>query len=269
MRSGRSLSAGCGVWGPSVIVGCGKAGFQFFRRSAVVFRNRLTRSVYSPGVIEAHDLTKTYRRGEREIPVLRGVSCVIPDGSFSVIVGPSGSGKSTLLYLLGALDEPTTGRVELDGRRLDKMDTAARDRLRRDELGFIFQSFNLLPNLTAVDNVVVPQLPQGLSDGDRDRAASLLTEVGLGDRLDHRPNQLSGGEQQRIAIVRALFRRPRYVLADEPTGELDSQRGAEIFDQLRSLQRETGATVVVVTHDERFLDASDVVFEMADGVLKD
>ena len=218
-------------------------------------------------MIRAHELTKSYFRGGRELPVLRGVSCEIPDGSFSVIVGPSGSGKSTLLYLLGALDEPTSGHVELDGRRLSAMSAADRDALRRDTVGFIFQSFNLLPNLTAVDNVLVPQLPKGVDAGDRERAASLLKDVGLGERLDHRPGQLSGGEQQRIAIVRALFRRPRYVLADEPTGELDSQRGGEIFDQLRGLQRETGATVVVVTHDERFLDSSDLVFEMADGVL--
>ena len=148
------------------------------------------------------------------------------------------------------------------------MGSRERDTLRRDELGFIFQSFNLLPNLTAVDNVLVPDLPRGVSREDRQRAASLLREVGLGDRLDHRPGQLSGGEQQRIAIVRALFRRPNYVLADEPTGELDSQRGAEIFDQLRSLQQQTGSTVVVVTHDERFLDGGDVIFEMADGVLR-
>ena len=218
-------------------------------------------------MIEAFDLTKSYRRGDRELPVLRGVSCRIPDGAFAVIVGPSGSGKSTLLYLLGALDEPTGGHVELDGRRLDGMSNAERDELRRGDLGFIFQSFNLLPNLTAVDNVLVPQLPQGLNAGDRERAAGLLRDVGLGERLDHRPGQLSGGEQQRIAIVRALFRRPRYVLADEPTGELDSQRGGEIFEQLRGLQRDTGATVVVVTHDERFLDSSDLVFEMSDGRL--
>ena len=219
-------------------------------------------------MIEAFDLTKSYRRGDREIPVLRGVSCRIPDGSFSVIVGPSGSGKSTLLYLLGALDEPTSGYVELDGVSITAMNTSERDTLRREQLGFVFQSFNLLPNLTAVDNVLVPQLPVGLTAADRERAADLLSEVGLGDRLDHRPGQLSGGEQQRIAIVRALFRRPRYVLADEPTGELDSQRGAEIFGQLRAMQQETGATVVVVTHDQRFLDSGDVIFEMADGVLR-
>ena len=219
-------------------------------------------------MIEADSLTKSYFRGGRELPILRGVTCRIPDGSFSVIVGPSGSGKSTLLYLLGALDEPTSGRVVLDGRELGAMGSRERDTLRRDELGFIFQSFNLLPNLTAVDNVLVPDLPRGVSREDRQRAASLLREVGLGDRLDHRPGQLSGGEQQRIAIVRALFRRPNYVLADEPTGELDSQRGAEIFDQLRSLQQQTGSTVVVVTHDERFLDGGDVIFEMADGVLR-
>ena len=220
-----------------------------------------------PRMIEARDLKKSYHRGGRELPVLRGVSCQIPDGAFAVIVGPSGSGKSTLLYLLGALDEPTAGEVLLDGRSLGGLSHRERDALRRNELGFIFQSFNLLPNLTAVDNVLVPQLPQGVSAGDRERAGELLAAVGLGDRLDHRPGQLSGGEQQRIAIVRALFRQPRYVLADEPTGELDSQRGAEVFEQLRGLQTVTGATVVVVTHDSRFLQPDDLIFEMADGRL--
>ena len=226
-------------------------------------------AAYDGLMIQVRDVTKSYRAGDRTLPVLRGVTTEIADGDFAVILGPSGSGKSTLLYLLGALDEPDGGSVELDGRPLTEMPDAERDRLRRDEVGFVFQSFNLLSNLTAVDNVLVPLIPAGVSDADRRRAAELLTRVGLGERLDHRPNQLSGGEQQRVAIVRALFKSPRYVFADEPTGELDSERGAEIIGLLREVQAESGATVVVVTHDQRYLRDGDRVLRMRDGVLAD
>ena len=219
-------------------------------------------------MIACHDVTKSYRAGSRSLPVLRGVTAEVPDGSFAVILGPSGSGKSTLLYLLGALEEPDSGRVELDGRDVTRLSETDRDALRRGEVGFVFQSFNLLSNLTAVENVLVPQIPAGVSAADRTRASELLTRVGLGDRLDHRPGQLSGGEQQRVAIVRALFKGPRYVFADEPTGELDSARGAEIVDLLREVQAESGATVVVVTHDRRYLRDSDLLLEMNDGVLQ-
>ena len=218
-------------------------------------------------MIAARDVTKSYRTGDRSLPVLRGVTADIPDRAFATILGPSGSGKSTLLYLLGALEEPDGGRVELDGRDLAAMGESERDRLRRGEVGFVFQAFNLLPNLTAVDNVLVPKIPEGVKEADRRRAGELLSRVGLGDRLDHRPGQLSGGEQQRVAIVRALFKSPRYVFADEPTGELDSARGAEIVSLLREVQAEAGATVVVVTHDRRYLRDDDLVLEMNDGVL--
>ena len=220
-------------------------------------------------MITATDVTKSYTAGDRSLPVLRGVTTAIPDGAFSVILGPSGSGKSTLLYLLGALEAPDSGRVELDGRDLVSMPEEERDALRRDEIGFVFQAFNLLSNLTAVDNVLVPKIPTGVSTADRARASELLDRVGLGDRLDHRPGQLSGGEQQRVAIVRALFKNPRYVFADEPTGELDSARGAEIVNLLREVQAESGATVVVVTHDRRYLRDDDLLLQMQDGVLQE
>lgn len=218
-------------------------------------------------MIEVENVTKSYARGGRAIPVLRGVSGSIPTASFSVILGPSGSGKSTLLYLLGALDSPDTGVIRLGGQDVNAMPEPDRDRLRREEIGFIFQSFNLLSNLPAVDNVLVPRIPDGITADDRKQANELLDRLGLGDRLDHTPSQLSGGEQQRVAIARALMKQPKYVFADEPTGELDSERGAEVIGLLRSLQTDLGATVVVVTHDRRYLHDDDHVLEMRDGVL--
>lgn len=216
-------------------------------------------------MIEILNVSKTFRRGETEVQALRGVSCTIEAGSFNFILGPSGSGKSTLLYLIGALDDPSAGDVTVDGQSLGDMTVPERDAYRRDDVGFIFQSFNLLGNLDAVDNVLVPWLPGGVSAELRRKAESLLQEVGLGDRLDHRPNQLSGGEQQRIAIARALLKKPRVVLADEPTGELDSVTGAEVFRLLRELCAEQKTTVIVVTHDESFLTDSDRVLRMRDG----
>lgn len=216
-------------------------------------------------MIEVRDVTKTFFRGETAVHALRGVSGEIEAGSFNFILGPSGSGKSTLLYLIGALDDPTSGDVAVGERSLNGMTTAERDAYRRDEVGFIFQSFNLLSNLNAVDNVLVPWLPRGVSSELRERAVALLKHVGLADRLDHRPNQLSGGEQQRIAIARALLKKPRVVLADEPTGELDSATGAEVFRLLRELCAEQNTTVIVVTHDESFVSEGDRVLRMRDG----
>lgn len=219
-------------------------------------------------MIEICDVTKTYCRGETAVHALRGVSCEIAVGTFNFILGPSGSGKSTLLYLMGALDNPTSGDVRVDERSLTAMTTPERDAYRRDEVGFVFQSFNLLSNLDAIDNVLVPWLPGGVSTERRKQAEALLKQVGLGDRLDHRPNQLSGGEQQRIAIARALLKKPSVVLADEPTGELDTATGADVFRLLRELCAEQNTTVIVVTHDESFLTADDRVLRMRDGQLE-
>jgi putative ABC transport system ATP-binding protein len=217
-------------------------------------------------MLRVENLTKVYRRGQVEVPVLRGVSCEIPSGSFTFIVGPSGSGKSTLLYLMGALDEPTSGQILLNGRPLASLAAAERDRLRQRDIGFVFQSFNLLSNLTAIDNVLIPDLPNpAVAAAKRDAAVALLREVGLGERLDHLPAQLSGGEQQRVAIARALLKQPALVLADEPTGELDSENGAEVFRLLRRLHRERATTIVVVTHDQRYITPDDVILEIADG----
>lgn len=218
-------------------------------------------------MIEIRDVKKTHVKGHTEVHALRGVTCSIERGSFNFILGPSGSGKSSLLYLVGALDEPTAGEIAVEGRPLSSLSDASRDAYRRDDVGFIFQSFNLLSNLDAVDNTLVSYLPQGVSVGLRARAVEMLQQVGLGERLDHRPHQLSGGEQQRIAIARALLKRPKVVLADEPTGELDSTTGREVFHLLRTLCAEHETTVVVVTHDQSFVEDSDRVLRMKDGLF--
>ena len=219
-------------------------------------------------MIEIQNVTKTHAKGQTDVHALRGVTCVIERGVFHFILGPSGSGKSSLLYLMGALDEPTSGDILFEGHSLAALTNSKRDAYRRDDVGFIFQSFNLLNNLDAVDNTLVPYLPQGISIELRERAVEMLKQVGLGDRLDHRPHQLSGGEQQRIAIARALLKQPKLVLADEPTGELDSTTGAEVFGLLRKLCTDRETTVVVVTHDHSFVESSDRILRMKDGQLE-
>ena len=219
-------------------------------------------------MIEVESVRKAYRSGDRTVEALRGVSCRIGKGRFAFIVGPSGSGKSTLLYLLGALDRPTAGSIRVEGRDVTAMSEAEQNTFRREKVGFIFQSFNLISNLTAVENVLVPFLPRGLTPELRQRAEALLTDVGLGGRLEHRPYQMSGGEQQRVAIARALIKDPILVLGDEPTGELDSKAGDEIYRILRRLQSQRRTTLVVVTHDRRFITPDDLVIEIQDGQLK-
>jgi len=218
-------------------------------------------------MIEIQNVTRTYQRGSAEVRALRGLSCRIPPAAFAFIVGPSGSGKSTLLYLLGALDQPTSGEIIVDGRALSQFTRAQRDAYRRDDIGFVFQNFNLLANLNAVENVLVPYLPLGTTRQKRAAAELLLQRVGLGARLDHRPNQLSGGEQQRVAVARALLKQPKLVLADEPTGELDSDSGAEVYRYLRELQAEHRSTVVIVTHDRSHIGPDDFVLTVRDGKL--
>lgn len=218
-------------------------------------------------MIEVENVTKTYRRGAAEVRALRGLSCRIPASAMTFVVGPSGSGKSSLLYLLGALDQPTSGEITVHGRRLSHLSSRQRDIFRRDEVGFVFQNFNLLGNLTAVENVLIPYLPQGVSAARQSEARDLLGRVGLSDRVDHRPSQLSGGEQQRVAIARALLKRPALVLADEPTGELDSDSGAEVYRYLRELRDEQRSTVVIVTHDRTHIQSVDNVLTLRDGSL--
>jgi putative ABC transport system ATP-binding protein len=218
-------------------------------------------------MIDVQHVSKVHMRGRLEVPALRDVSCQIQNGSFTFILGPSGSGKSTLLYLLGALDEPSGGMITIDGKSLQTMTSRQRDHFRREEAGFIFQNFNLLSNLTALENVLVPFLPGGLAASKRNQARELLERLGLGDRSEHRPNQLSGGEQQRVAIARALLKRPRLVLADEPTGELDTANSLAILGDLRTLCHEQQSTVVVVTHEHEYIQPGDHVIRIRDGKL--
>ena len=212
----------------------------------------------------ARDVTKEYPSGARTLTVLDSISFEIAAGAFVAIVGPSGSGKTTLLGLLAGLDTPTTGRVILDGADLGALSEDARARLRGEKVGFVFQSFQLIPTLTALENVSVPLELRGDADA-ADRARDLLARVGLGDRATHLPAQLSGGEQQRVAVARAFANRPRILFADEPTGNLDGATGARIIELIESLNRESGSTVILVTHDASLADRTDRIIRLADG----
>jgi putative ABC transport system ATP-binding protein len=217
-------------------------------------------------MLVARQLTKSYRSGGRELRVLHDVSFTIPDGAFVAIVGPSGSGKTTLLGLLAGLDTPTTGSVLLDGKDLTTLSEDARARLRGEKVGFVFQSFQLIPTLTAAENVQVPLELRG----DRDaaaRARELLERVGLGDRSHHFPAQLSGGEQQRVAIARAFVNAPSVLFADEPTGNLDSATGAGVIELLETLNREAGTTIVLVTHDAAHANRAARMIRLNDGAV--
>jgi putative ABC transport system ATP-binding protein len=218
-------------------------------------------------MIRVTDLRKCYISGEEQVHALQGVSFEVPKGSFTFIVGPSGSGKSTLLYLLAALDSPTSGSITIEENVLTSMNEKQHDTVRRQKLGFIFQQFNLIHNLTAVGNVLLPFIPLGVSDECRTKAQDLLRQVGLGHRFSHKPSKLSGGQQQRVAIARALVKDPILLLADEPTGNLDRKGGDEIFELLRELQEMRGCTLVVVTHDRRFIRPGDQVLEIQDGLI--
>ena len=214
--------------------------------------------------VEARGLAKTYRQGETDVHALRGVDVAVERGSFVAVMGPSGSGKSTLLHLVGALDTPTSGSLVIGGRSLEGLDDRALTELRRDRIGFVFQFFNLLPTLTAEENVALPALIAG--ERSPDRAAQLLARVGLEDRSDHLPSQLSGGEQQRVSIARALLREPDLVLADEPTGNLDTKSGGAVLGLLRTIATE-GQTVVMVTHDPSAAGLADRVIFLQDGLV--
>ncbi|MBW8770341.1 MAG: ABC transporter ATP-binding protein [Gemmatimonadetes bacterium] len=217
-------------------------------------------------MLEARQLTKEYQSGDHRIAVLRDVSFTIPEGAFVAIVGPSGSGKTTLLGLLAGLDVPSRGSVIMDSDDLGKLSEDRRAQLRGAKVGFVFQSFQLIPTLTALENVQVPLELRG-DDGAPARARELLARVGLGDRAHHFPNQLSGGEQQRVAIARAFSNSPRLLFADEPTGNLDSETGAHIVELLETLNRESGTTIVLVTHDLGLARRAQRIIRLADGVV--
>lgn len=216
-------------------------------------------------MIVAEGLEKSYISGGRPLPVLRSLNLEIDRESFVSIVGPSGSGKTTLLGLLAGLDDPSGGRVYLDGEDIFAMTEDGRAELRSQKVGFVFQTFHLLPTLTAVENVLVPLELRGEARGARERASALLDRVGLGHRLDHYPAQLSGGEQQRVALARAFVNRPRILFADEPTGNLDRTTGRAIVEMLEELNREERTTLVLVTHDLSLAERADRVIELAEG----
>jgi putative ABC transport system ATP-binding protein len=218
--------------------------------------------------ISVRDLRKIYAIGEVEVEALRGVSLSIADGEFVAVIGPSGSGKSTLMHILGCLDRPTSGRYFLGGRDVSAISPDERAAIRNREIGFVFQSFNLLPRTPAVENVELPLLYNGgeLSRGKRrSRALEMLASLGLSDRALHHPNQLSGGQQQRVAIARALVNSPGLLLADEPTGNLDSRTSREIMDLFRRLNAERGLTLVVITHERDIAECASRIVELRDG----
>jgi len=216
-------------------------------------------------MIVAQGLEKTYVSGGRPLPVLRAIDLEVAAESFVAVVGPSGSGKTTLLGLLAGLDEPSAGRVRLDGQDIFALTEDQRAGFRAERVGFVFQTFHLLPTLTALENVLVPLELLGSARGLRQRAASLLERVGLGDRLDHYPAQLSGGEQQRVALARAFANEPRILFADEPTGNLDQETGATIVDMLVQLNREARTTLVLVTHDLALAERAHRTVRLAGG----
>jgi putative ABC transport system ATP-binding protein len=218
----------------------------------------------SETIVAATDLVRIYGQGQAAVRALDGVGVAFPAGAFTAIMGPSGSGKSTLMHLLAGLDRPTSGSVVLDGVELSGLDDRRLTELRRERIGFVFQSFNLLPVLDARENIELPLSIAGRKP-DRDWLERLIATVGLGDRLTHRPSELSGGQQQRVAVARALATRPAVVFADEPTGNLDSKASAEILELLRHSVDEFGQTVIMVTHDAQAASYADRLVALGDG----
>lgn len=220
-------------------------------------------------MIELTDIHKTYGRGEEQVHILKGVSLSVQSGEFVAIVGPSGSGKSTLMNMIGLLDTPTKGAYTLDGVATEKLSDSQLAVVRNKKIGFIFQQFNLLPRLTALENVELPLIYAGVGKRERrEQARAMLESLGMGERVDHKPSQLSGGQQQRVAIARALAGSPALLLADEPTGALDSRTGAEVLELMIQLN-EAGNTIVLITHDLHIAESARRVVSIRDGLIVD
>ncbi|MBN2048111.1 MAG: ABC transporter ATP-binding protein [Anaerolineaceae bacterium] len=220
-------------------------------------------------VIDAHDLKKIYKMGEMEVKALAGVSFTVQHGELLAIMGPSGSGKSTMMNILGCLDIPSSGEYFLDGERVSQMKDDQLADIRNRKVGFVFQRFMLLSSITALENVELPLRYAGVNAKERrERAMEALDSVGLSDRMTHHPNELSGGQQQRVAIARAIVNRPSILMADEPTGNLDSKSGKEIMDLLVRMNRENNATVIIVTHDQNVSTQCHRILNLKDGLLE-
>ena len=217
-------------------------------------------------VIQLMGITKIYRMGKVEVHALRGIDLVVHQGEFTSIMGPSGSGKSTLMHIIGCLDQPTGGTYLLDGEDVSSLSDDKLAEIRNRKIGFVFQNFNLLPRVSALHNVELPLIYAGISNR-RERAVEALKKVGLGDRIHHHPNELSGGQRQRVAIARALVTNPSLILADEPTGNLDSEAGAEVMKIFQDLNQELGITVIMVTHEPAIARHTRRIIHLKDGLI--
>ena len=218
-------------------------------------------------IIKTKDLKKSYLLGKNNLEILHGINLKVNKGDIAMILGPSGSGKSTLLHLLGALDKPSSGQIFIKDKNLNKLDDYKLSLFRRYYLGFVFQNFNLIPTLNVLENVLIPTIPNGTKDKDINNAKDILKEIGLINRLKHKPMELSGGERQRVSIARSLINDPEIIYADEPTGNLDSKTGTKIIDLIIRLRDEKNKTFVIVTHDEDLTKYADTIYHIKDGLL--